>query len=114
MRGEVVRNAGPGWFRHLLITAQVTASALLLICAAVFLRSAFATSASTAGVRTSDTVVVNIDNESRRAATLEALGRHPAVSELAASTPHALAVPPGAFAQASENSARLGVGYRLV
>ena len=42
MRGEVTRDARPGRARHALIAVQVGASALLLICAAVFLRSAFA------------------------------------------------------------------------
>ena len=42
MRGEVVRDARPGRARNFLIGLQVSASALLLISAAVFLRSAFA------------------------------------------------------------------------
>ena len=41
MRGEVTRDARPGRVRHILIAAQVTASALLLVCAAIFLRSSF-------------------------------------------------------------------------
>ena len=43
VRGEVVRDARPGRARSVLVTLQVTASALLLICSAVFLRSALAT-----------------------------------------------------------------------
>ena len=46
IRGEVVRDARPGRTRDALVVLQVTASALLLICAAVFLRSVLA-SAST-------------------------------------------------------------------
>ena len=42
IRGEVVRDARPGRARSFLIGLQVSASALLLISAAVFLRSAFA------------------------------------------------------------------------
>ena len=38
IRGEVVRDARPGRARNVLIGLQVSASALLLICAAVFLR----------------------------------------------------------------------------
>ena len=40
MRGEVVRDARPGRARNALVALQVTASVLLLICSAVFLRSA--------------------------------------------------------------------------
>jgi predicted lysophospholipase L1 biosynthesis ABC-type transport system permease subunit len=58
IRGEVVRDARPGRARHALITVQVGASALLLICATVFLRSALAASSADPGVRTSDTVMV--------------------------------------------------------
>ena len=36
MRGEVTRDARPGRVRQVLIGSQVTASALLLVCAAVF------------------------------------------------------------------------------
>src|SRR5690349_19537130 len=44
LRGELVTHARPGRARNLLIGIQVFASALLLICAAVFLRSAIASS----------------------------------------------------------------------
>ena len=63
MRGEVVRDARPGRARNFLIGLQVSASALLLISAAVFLRSAFAGASHDTGVRTSDTVAVQIVNE---------------------------------------------------
>jgi hypothetical protein len=39
VRGEVTKDGRPGRVRHMLIGSQVTASALLLVCAAVFLRS---------------------------------------------------------------------------
>ena len=70
MRGEVFRDTRPGRARHDLIAVQVCASALLLICAGVFLRSAFALASVDPGVRTSDTVMVTIVNEPRRAALL--------------------------------------------
>ena len=38
MRGELTRDARPGRARHALIAVQVGASALLLICAVIFLR----------------------------------------------------------------------------
>jgi len=42
LRGELVKDARPGRARNALIGVQVFASALLLICAAIFLRSAMA------------------------------------------------------------------------
>ena len=66
IRGEVVRDARPGRARNVLIGLQVSASALLLICAAVFLRSAFAAATIDPGMRTSDTVLVEIANEPTR------------------------------------------------
>ena len=41
MRGEGVRDARPGRARNALVALQVTASVLLLICSAIFLRSAW-------------------------------------------------------------------------
>jgi predicted lysophospholipase L1 biosynthesis ABC-type transport system permease subunit len=46
LRGELVKDARPGRARNVLIGVQVFASALLLICAAIFLRSAIASSDS--------------------------------------------------------------------
>ena len=56
MRGEVTRDARPRRARQTLIAVQVGASALLLICAAIFLRGAFAAATQDPGVRTSDTL----------------------------------------------------------
>ncbi len=87
MRGEVTRDARPRRARHALIAVQVGASALLLICAAIFLRGAFAAATRDPGVRTSDTLRVSIeDAEPRRAALLEALAAHPLVTIVAASS----------------------------
>ena len=86
MRGEVTRDARPGRARHALIAVQVGASALLLICAAIFLRGALAAATTDPGVRTSDTVRVSIANEPRRAALLQALTAHPLVAVVAASS----------------------------
>jgi putative ABC transport system permease protein len=86
MRGEVTRGARPDRARHALIAVQVSASALLLICAAIFLRAAGAAAATDPGLRTSDTVVVAIVNEPRRAAFLHAVTTHPSVAALAASS----------------------------
>ena len=73
IRGDVTRDARPDRARHALIAVQVGASALLLICAAIFLRSAFAAATVNPGVRTSDTLMVNIVNEARRAVLLQAV-----------------------------------------
>ena len=87
MRGEVVRDARPRRARHALIAAQVGASALLLICAAIFLRGAFAAATKDPGVRTSDTLRISFENSPLRAALLEALSAHPLVAVVAASSP---------------------------
>ena len=87
IRGEVVRDARPGRARNVLIGLQVSASALLLICAAVFLRSAFAAATFDPGVRTSDTVVVQIVNEPTRNAIVQAVTAEPSVAAVAASWP---------------------------
>jgi len=92
MRGDVTRDARPDRARHALIAVQVCASALLLICAAIFLRGAFAAATVDPGVRTSDTVMVHIVNESRRAALLQAVMAHPSVAAVAASSQRTLAV----------------------
>jgi hypothetical protein len=92
MRGEVTRDARPDRARQALIAVQVGASALLLICAAIFLRGAFAAATVNPGVRTSDTVMVTIANEPRRAALLQAVRAHPSVAAVAASSLPALAV----------------------
>ena len=87
MRGEVVRDARPGRARSFLIGLQVSASAVLLISAAVFLRSALAGASYDTGVRTSDTVVVQIVNEQMRGAVVEAVTAEPSVAAVAASWP---------------------------
>ena len=104
MRGEVTRDARPGKARQALVAVQVGASALLLVCAGVLLRSATAAAGVDPGVRTSDTVIVWITNEPRRAALLQAIAAHPVVAAVAASSQRGLAV-----AEASETSRRTPV-----
>jgi predicted permease len=104
MRGEVVRDGRPGRARNALVALQVTASVLLLICAAVFLRSSWAAAAVDLGIRTSDTVNVNVLNEQRRSAILEVLKNEPSVSSIAASWPGVLGGR-AAFAEASASAA---------
>ena len=63
LRGELVKDARPGRARNVLIGVQVFASALLLICSAIFLRSAIASSQFSPGFRTADTLSIDAINE---------------------------------------------------
>ena len=87
MRGEVTRDARPGRTRNVLIGIQVTASALLLISSAVFLRSAFASASVDPGMRTSDTAIVPVVNEGLREQVVDAVTRDPVVAAVAAAFP---------------------------
>ena len=87
MHGQVLGDARPGRARNALIALQVTGSALLLICAAIFLRGALSAGAIDPGVRTADVINVSVLNERRRAAILERLEAEPAVTEIAAAWP---------------------------
>ena len=111
MRGEVVRDGRPGRGRSVLVVLQVTASALLLICAAVFLRSAMGTITIDPGIRTADTVFVSVTNEAMRGALLEAVKKEPSVASIAASWPSPMDDRAGAATGASGTRA---VGYKFV
>ena len=108
IRGEVGGDARPGRARDFLIGLQVSASALLLISAAVFLRSAFTAATFDSGVRTSDTVLVQIVNEPTRDAIVRAVTADPSVTAVAASWPDA---PRPAFAETSGEKA--AVAYKF-
>jgi predicted permease len=112
MRGEVTRDGRPGRVRQLLIGGQVTASALLLVCAAVFLRSTYAAATADAGVRTADTVVVGPMTETTRSAMIQAIADHPSVAAVAASWPAPTS--DGASTEASVGDTKLSVGCKLV
>jgi predicted permease len=86
MRGEMTRDPRPWRARQALIAVQVGASALLLVCAGVLLRSAIAAADVGPGVRTGDTLIVSVTNEPRRAALLQAVATHPLVAAVAASS----------------------------
>ena len=111
IRGEVVRDARPGRARNFLIGLQVSASALLLICAAVFLRSAFAAATFDPGMRTSDTVVVQIANEPTRNAMVQAVTAEPSVAAVAASWPDVAGPPSGVRGDQRRKGA---VAYKFV
>jgi predicted permease len=90
MRGELVREARPDRARNALVALQVTGSVLLLICAAVFLRSTWAAAAIDPGIRTADVVNIEVMDEERRPAVLGILGSDPVVASVAASRPGGL------------------------
>ena len=98
LRGELVRDARPGRARNALIGLQVFASALLLICAAIFLRSAIASSRFDPGFRTVDTVIIEMINESKRAAMVQAIASESTITAYAALRPGMLAGARHAFA----------------
>ena len=86
MRGEMTRDPRPWRARQALIAVQVGASALLLVCASVLLRSAIAAADVDPGVRTRDTLIVSVTNEPRRTPLLQAVATHPLVAAVAASS----------------------------
>ncbi len=87
LRGELVKDTRPGRARNALIAVQVFASALLLICAAIFLRSAIASSRFDPGFRTADTVMIEFVNEPKRAAMVQAIAAESTITAYAAVRP---------------------------
>jgi len=116
VRGEVSNDPRPSRARNVLIAVQVTASALLLICSAVFLRSALAASTANPGIRTADTLMVEIINEPFRAAMVAAVASEPMVTAVAASWPDAMSRPRVAFARtdSATTEGRSHVAYQFV
>jgi predicted permease len=111
IRGEVFRDARPRRARDFLIGLQVSASALLLICAAVFLTTAFTAATYDPGMRISDTIIISVRNEASRNAMVEAVNAEPPVSAMAASWPSAAALPRAAVAESAGTKAT--VAYRF-
>jgi putative ABC transport system permease protein len=91
LRGQLVNDARPGRARNALIGVQVFASALLLICAAIFLRSAIASARYDPGLRTADTVLIDISSEPKRAAMTQAVTSDATITAYAAVRPQLLA-----------------------
>ncbi len=112
LRGELVKDARPGRARNALIGLQVFASALLLICAAIFLRSAIASAQFDPGFRTADTVLIDLDNETTRTAMVQAVTRDTAVTAHAAVRPQLLAPLRVAFAEGG--SGKTAVAFKAV
>ncbi len=112
MRGELVKDARPGRARNVLIATQVFASALLLICAAIFLRSAIASSRFDPGLRVTDTVLIDLDNEPKRAAMVQALANESIITAYAAVRPQLLA--PLRLAFADTGAGKTSVTFKAV
>jgi predicted permease len=111
IRGEVVRDARPGRSRNALVVMQVTGSVLLLICAAIFLRSSWAAARVEPGIRIDGIVMVNVLDEKRRAAALEVVRTEPSVAAIAAAWPRLLG---GRPATAEGISGRSAITYQFV
>ena len=112
LRGELVKDARPGRARNLLIGVQVFASALLLICSAIFLRSAISSSQFNPGFRTADTLLIDAITDNKRDAMLRALSSDPTVTALAGVRPPFLALPPRAFGDAG--AGKVALSYKHV
>jgi predicted permease len=112
MRGEVVRQARPGRARDVLIGLQVSVAALLLICSAVFLRSALVAATADAGMHTANLVIVGIKHERVRTPIVQAVTSEPSVAAVAASWPPPFVNGQAAFAEAA--GAKATVAYRFV
>ena len=112
LRGELVKDARPGRARNILIGVQVFASALLLICSAIFLRSAISSSEFNPGFRTADTLLIDAINDNKRDAMLQALASDPTVTAFAGVRPPLLALPPRAFGDAG--AGKVALSYKHV
>src|SRR3954451_4360322 len=114
MRGELVKDGRPGRARNALIGVQVFASALLLICAAVFLRSAISSARFDPGLRTADTVLIDINREEKRAAMIQAVTSEATITASAAVRPQLLAPLRVAFADTGAGAAKTRVTFKSV
>ena len=112
LRGELVKDAKPGRARNVLIGVQVFASALLLICSAIFLRSALSSSQFNPGFRTADTVLLEPFNDAKRTSLLPAFTGDPAIAAYAGVRPPMLAPVPRGFADTG--AGKMPVTYKFV
>ncbi len=112
LRGELVKEGRPGRARNILIGVQVFASALLLICSAIFLRSALSSSQFDPGFRTTDTVLIEVANEPKRTALLQAIASDPTITVHAGVRPPLLAALPRGFAVVGAK--KFGITYKHV
>jgi hypothetical protein len=111
LRGELVKEARPGRARTALIATQVFASTLLLICAAIFLRSSIASSEFDPGFRTTDVLMIELINQPKRPAMLQQLATDPTITAFAATRPNMLDQVNG---YAETAGGKTPVGYKFV
>lgn len=114
IHGQVLRDGRPGRARDALVALQVTGSALLLISAAIFLRSAWSSATVDPGIRTADIVNVGVLSEPERGTILDTVRTEPTVAAVAASWPGWLGGVGGAPAYAEGASGRSVVTYQFV
>ncbi|HEX5048395.1 MAG TPA: ABC transporter permease [Gammaproteobacteria bacterium] len=114
INGQLLTGARPGRKRNVLVTLQVTASVLLLICAAIFLRGTLAASTRDPGVRTADIVNVAVLDEQKRGAILESVRNDPSVAAVAAAWPAFLGGLTGVGAYGEGASGKSVLRYALV
>ena len=114
LRGELVNGARPGRARNALIGVQVLASALLLICAAIFLRSGLAAARVDSGLRTADTVLIDIDHEPTRPRMIQALSADTTITASAAVRPQLFAPLRVAFADTGASAGKTRVTFKAV
>jgi hypothetical protein len=110
VRGVALGGERPGRARNALVALQVSGSALLLICAAIFLRGAWSAGNVDPGVRL-DVVSVAVLDERQRGRILETLGADPAVASVAAVWPGFMGGLGGAPAYGEGASGRQVVRY---
>jgi predicted permease len=111
VHGTAAGGARPGRARNALVALQVTGSALLLICAAIFLRGAWSAAAADPGVRTAGVLSVAVLDEQRRAAILDTLAADSSVAAVAAAWPGFMGGIGGAPAYGEGASGRSVVRY---
>jgi hypothetical protein len=105
-----VSGARPGRARGALVTVQVTASVLLLICAAIFLRATLSSASVEPGIRTSDVVTVNVLDEQRRGTILDTVRGDTSVASVAAARPGIL----GGFPALAEGASKSNSTFAFV
>jgi predicted permease len=111
IHGESASGRRPVQSRNALIALQVTGSVLLLICAAIFLRSTLLATTVDPGIRTEDIVTVSILHEQQRRIVLDTVSSEPSVTSVAASWPGV----PGRFVAFGDTaSGRSDVTYQFV
>ncbi|HET9468737.1 MAG TPA: ABC transporter permease [Vicinamibacterales bacterium] len=108
IRGQVTRDARPSRVRNALVALQVTASVLLLICSAIFLRSSWTAATIDPGIRMVDVLEVTVANEQKRGAILDVVNSE---ASIAASWPGWLG---GRTAFAEGVSGKSPVRYQFV